>query len=72
MIYQILAMLILATFYSFYFAKIIIQKRQSITTNQMGIGKKPKKVLLIEHFLQLSTVLTAIDRKSTRLNSSHP
>lgn len=60
MIYQILAMLILATFYSFYFAKIIIQKRQSITTNQMGIGKKPKKVLLIEHFLQLSTVLTAI------------
>ncbi|MBQ2800734.1 MAG: hypothetical protein IJF03_05025 [Lachnospiraceae bacterium] len=48
MVYQIIAILILLTFYTFYFAKIIIQKKQSIKTNQMGIGNKPKNVVLIE------------------------
>lgn len=48
MVYQIIAILILITFYTFYFAKIIIQKKQSIKTNQMGIGNKPKNVVLIE------------------------
>lgn len=60
MIYQIIAILILATFYTFYFAKIIIQKQQSIKTNQMGIGNKPRKVLLIERIMSCATVLTAI------------
>lgn len=60
MIYQILAILILATFYSFYFAKIIIQKKQSIKTNQMGIGNKPKKVLAIERVMSIATVLAFI------------
>lgn len=58
MIYQIMAILILATFYTFYFAKIIIQKRQSIKTNQMGIGNKTKKVLIIERVMNFATVLT--------------
>lgn len=60
MIYQITAILILAAFYTFYFAKIIIQKRQSIKTNQMGIGNKPRKVLLIERIMSCATVLTAV------------
>ncbi len=60
MMYQILAMLILAIFYTFYFAKIIILKQQSIKTNQMGIGKKPKEVLHIERIMGFATVLTAI------------
>ena len=60
MMYQIIASLILVTFYTFYFAKIIIQKRQSIKTNQMGIGNKPKKVLIIERIMSVATVLACI------------
>lgn len=60
MIYQIIAILILATFYTFYIAKIMIQKKQSIQTNQMGIGNKPKKVLLIERIMSCATVLAVI------------
>lgn len=60
MIYQIIAILILVTFYIFYFAKIIIQKKQSIKTNQMGIGNKSKKVLVIERIMSVATVLTCI------------
>lgn len=60
MIYQVIAILILVTFYTFYFAKIVIQKKQSIKTNQMGVGNKPKKVLLIERIMSCATVLSCI------------
>lgn len=60
MIYQIIAVFILVAFYTFYFAKIVIQKKQSIKTNQMGIGNKPKKVLVIERVMSVATVLTCI------------
>lgn len=60
MIFQIIATLILLVFYMFYFAKIVIQKKQSIKTNQMGIGNKPKKVLLIERIMSCATVLTCV------------
>ena len=60
MIYQLIAILILATFYTFYFAKLVIQKRMSIKTNQMGIGNKPRKVLLIERIMSCATVLAFI------------
>lgn len=60
MIYQVIAILILVTFYTFYFAKIVIQKQQSIKTNQMGVGNKPKKVLLIERIMSCATVLACI------------
>ncbi|MBQ7066095.1 MAG: isoprenylcysteine carboxylmethyltransferase family protein [Lachnospiraceae bacterium] len=60
MIYQITAIFILIAFYTFYFAKIIIQKRKSIKTNQMGIGNKPKKVLLIERIMSVATVMTCV------------
>ena len=60
MIYQLIAILILATFYTFYFAKLVIQKRLSIKTNQMGIGNKARKVLLIERIMSCVTVLEGI------------
>lgn len=60
MIYQVIAILILVTFYTFYFAKIVIQKKQSIKTNQMGVGNKLKKVLLIERIMSCATVLSCI------------
>lgn len=58
MIHQIAAVLILITFYSFYIARLIIQKKQSIKTNQMGKGNKPAKVLLVERVMSVATVLT--------------
>lgn len=60
MVYQIVAILILSVFYAFYFAKIFIQKRQSIKTNQMGIGDKPKRVLFIERIMSVATVLAFV------------
>lgn len=60
MIYQFIAILILAIFYAFYFAKILMQKKQSIKTNQMGVGNKPKNVLLIERIMSCATVLTCV------------
>ena len=60
MIFRIIAILILLVFYTFYFAKIVIQKKQSIKTNQMGIGNKPKKVLRIERIMSLATVLACV------------
>lgn len=54
---RIAAFLILLSFYSFYIAKIIIQKKQAIRTNQMGKGNKPAKVLRIERLTMCATVL---------------
>lgn len=58
MLYQIAAFMIMLLLYTFYFAKIIIQKKQSIKTNQMGVGNKPKKVLLVERVMSVATVST--------------
>lgn len=58
--FQASAVAILAAFYGFYMAKIIVQNRQSIKTNQMGIGNKPGKVLLIEKIMSLATVSTVL------------
>ena len=56
MFYQVIANVILFLFYGFYFAKIIIQKKQSIKTVQMGTGNKPKKVLIVEQIMRYATV----------------
>lgn len=58
MIYQTAAIILFITFYAFYFAKLLLQKKQGIKTNQMGIGKKPGKVLLIERIMGLATIST--------------
>lgn len=60
MIYQVSALLILLIFYAFYLAKIIIQKKQGIKTNQMGVGGKAKKVLWIERIMSCATVLAVV------------
>lgn len=60
MIFQLAAMLILICFYAFYVAKIVMQKKQSIQTNQMGKGNKPTKVLLIERIMSVATILTIV------------
>ncbi len=60
MLYQIIALLILAVFYGFYIGKLVIQRKQSIKTNQMGSGDKPRKVLIIERVMSLATVLTIV------------
>ncbi len=60
MFYQIAALTIMIVFYGFYLAKLILQKKQSIKTNQMGIGNKPKKVLIIERIMSVATVLTIV------------
>ena len=60
MIYRIIAIVIIATFYAFYFAKLVMLKKQSIKTNQMGIGNKPRKVIIIEKIMRVATVLTCV------------
>lgn len=60
MVYHIIGVMILAGFYFFYMAKIVVQSKKSIKTNQMGIGYKPKKVLIIEKTLSIATSLTVI------------
>ena len=60
MIYQIIAICILVSFYTFYFAKYIIQKKQDIKTNQMGVGNKSEKVLMIERIMSMATVTECV------------
>ena len=60
MIFQLAAMLILICFYALYIAKFLIQKKQSIETNQMGKGNKPTKVLLNERIMSVATVLAIV------------
>lgn len=45
----------MAVFYSAYLGKKIAQRRQGITTNQIGKGDKPRKVLLIENIMGWAT-----------------
>ena len=60
MIYQGIAIFLLIAFYTFYIAKLVIQKKQSIKTNQMGMGNKPKKVLAIERIMSVATILVIV------------
>ncbi len=60
MTFQLAAMLILICFYAFYIGKILMQKKQSIQTNQMGKGNKPTKVLLIERIMRVATILAIV------------
>lgn len=60
MLFQVSTIAILIVFYGFYIAKIVVQNKKSIKTNQMGKGNKPKKVLHIEKIMGLATILTII------------
>lgn len=52
---KITAIVIMAVFYSAYLGKKIALRRQGITTNQIGKGDKPRKVLLIENIMGWAT-----------------
>ena len=52
---KITAIVIMAVFYSAHLGKKIAQRRQGITTNQIGKGDKPRKVLLIENIMGWAT-----------------
>ena len=52
---KITAIVIMGVFYSAYLGKKIAQRRQGITTNQIGKGDKPRKVLLIENIMGWAT-----------------
>lgn len=54
---RIAAIVIQILFYGFYLAKFLIQQRQQIRTNQMGMGNKPAKVLWVERIMSMATVL---------------
>ena len=60
MLYKIIAMMILIGFYFFYIARIVIQTKQSIKTNQMGKGNKSRKVLLIERIMSVATIMVIV------------
>ena len=60
MIFQILALILLSSFYIAYFSKMIILRKQGIKGDLLGKGKKSKKANQIELILKLITWLGAI------------
>ena len=54
---KITAIIIMAMFYTAYLGKKYSQRRQGITTNQIGKGSKPRRVLLVETIMGWSTAL---------------
>ncbi|GFZ30319.1 hypothetical protein CSC2_08450 [Clostridium zeae] len=57
---NIIGLIILITFYVSYFTKAFLQSRNGIKTDRMGKGSKPKKTLIIEICLKISTILIAL------------
>lgn len=54
---QIAALLLMVVFYVAYFAKMLLQRRRGIRTDQMGVGAvgKPRRVLVIERLMKGAT-----------------
>jgi len=57
---RVISACILTAFYSFYLARMIIQKKQRIRSNQMGKGNTPAKVLWVERITALATACTLV------------
>ena len=53
--YAILAFLVLAAFYSVYFAKVLVQKRRGIQTRQIG-RRKEKSIHTVEVLMSVATL----------------
>ena len=60
MLFQIISVLILFSFYSIYFLKMYIQSRKGIVTNQMGKGNKEESTLLTERVMQVTVYLIVV------------
>ena len=56
MIFKVFSLLIMILFYSIYFGKMIIQKRQGIKTRQLGKGKN-QHVRAVEILLSIATLV---------------
>ncbi len=54
-LYPLLALLVLAFFYSIYFIKMLLQKRHGIQTNQIG-RRKEKELHTVETLMSIATV----------------
>lgn len=60
MIYQITAFFLVAAFYGIYMTKLLMQKKRSIRTNQVGTGNKPQRVRTIERTMGGANLLACI------------
>ena len=72
MLFQVSAIAILAVLYGIYLAKLILLNRQSVHTNQAGVGNKPKRVLLVERTMSVATVLTIVMEVGSIFLVKHP
>lgn len=52
---QIAALCVIAAFYISYFTKMAMQRRKGIRTDQIGKGKKPRKLLAVELSMKAAT-----------------
>ncbi len=52
---HIVSIIAVALFYMTYFTKMICQRKQGVTTDQIGKGNKTKKVIIIEIFMKIAT-----------------
>ena len=58
--YRLIAVFLLTIFYGAYFAKMLIQKRKGIITDQMGKGRSRDKGFYIEVLLKAMTILMPV------------
>ena len=73
MIFQLIALLILASFYAIYIRKMILQKKKGIQTDQIAKGNKTGKLFKIEFIMKLATYsIVAVEIVSICLNTKFP
>lgn len=58
--YQIMALIIMAAFYSVYLIKMLLQKKKGIETDQIAKGKSDRKRFKIELIMKTSTICVVI------------
>jgi len=58
--YQIIALIIMAIFYSIYLTKMLFQKKKGIETDQMAKGKSDRKRFIIELIMKIATICVVI------------
>lgn len=59
-LFKLLGMIIFLVFYSSYFIKMILQRRQGIKTDRLGRGAKPRRTRNIEILLKTATYSMAL------------
>ena len=68
---QIIGVIEVLIFYVAYFLKLINQRKKGIKTNQLGIGNKSRKTVIIESLLRFSsTAIVIVVLVSAILNTS--